>query len=282
MPAQQTGIIERKGLSKVKHVDLDHLWLQQEQARRLLPLQKVDGAINPADLMTKHLPEAVIKKHVRLLRLELAQGRAGNAAQLHALSTQGRKGRTGDTWDAVCKAGHWRRRHVTWRRCLFTPFRVPGCPENGARLDKRRMTIGFKRNGEKFIVEDSWKEPSNSHRMMPFEWTGATVLYNEVEGLNELRAGQDDHQQTRRPHDIATPHLSPVELTDSNPRGCLGRDTSPKSCCPVSVGDVRGKDDCSETLKSFSQNIQLPCAAKSEGRIGNMVKRRVGYGRSCN
>ena len=51
------GIIERKGLSKVRHLDTEHLWLQQEQARRLLPLAKVDGTLNVADLMTKYLPE---------------------------------------------------------------------------------------------------------------------------------------------------------------------------------------------------------------------------------
>ena len=32
------GIVERRGLSKVKHSDLDHLRIQQEHARRLLPL----------------------------------------------------------------------------------------------------------------------------------------------------------------------------------------------------------------------------------------------------
>ena len=35
------GIIERKGLSKVRHVEVDILWLQELQARRLLPLNKV-------------------------------------------------------------------------------------------------------------------------------------------------------------------------------------------------------------------------------------------------
>ena len=28
------GIVERKGLSKVRHIDIDVLWLQEQQARR--------------------------------------------------------------------------------------------------------------------------------------------------------------------------------------------------------------------------------------------------------
>ena len=56
-------IIERKGL------DVDVLWLQEQQARRLLPLVKVDGVWNPADLMTKHLGADKIEAHMRMMRI---------------------------------------------------------------------------------------------------------------------------------------------------------------------------------------------------------------------
>ena len=32
------GIVERKGLQKTRHIEVDILWLQEMQARRLLPL----------------------------------------------------------------------------------------------------------------------------------------------------------------------------------------------------------------------------------------------------
>ena len=35
------AIIERRGIHKVRHLDVDILWLQQEEARRLMPLQKI-------------------------------------------------------------------------------------------------------------------------------------------------------------------------------------------------------------------------------------------------
>ena len=134
----------------MKHTDLDKLWLQQEWARHLLPLHKVKGEVNPAYLMTTYLPEAVILKHMGILDIEFADGRAKSAAQLHSvgpgaansrktLSTDTRilllllekklcvgKRHGGDSWDCAGKYGRWKRHHITWRRCMFTPFKVPG------------------------------------------------------------------------------------------------------------------------------------------------------------
>ena len=49
------GIVETRGLHKVRHLEIDHLWLQEQLVRRMLPLTKVEGTQNPADLMTKPL-----------------------------------------------------------------------------------------------------------------------------------------------------------------------------------------------------------------------------------
>ena len=49
------GIVERRDLSKIRHLDVDVWWLQEMQARRMLPLQKIKGQVSPADVMTKHL-----------------------------------------------------------------------------------------------------------------------------------------------------------------------------------------------------------------------------------
>ena len=47
------------------------------------------GARNPADLMTKHLCANKIEDHIRRLRLELREGRAEAAAQLHSVDNCG-------------------------------------------------------------------------------------------------------------------------------------------------------------------------------------------------
>ena len=78
--AAAKGIVERTGLDKVRHIDVGVLWLQEQAARKRLPLHKIDGTQNPADLMTKHLCSNKIGDHVRRLRLEFREGRAEAAA----------------------------------------------------------------------------------------------------------------------------------------------------------------------------------------------------------
>ena len=78
--------MERSGLDKVRHIDVGVLWLQEQAARERVPLHKIDGAQNPADLMTKHLCSNMIEDHIRRLRLEFREGRAEAAAQLHSVN----------------------------------------------------------------------------------------------------------------------------------------------------------------------------------------------------
>ena len=37
------GILEMSGLSTMRHMDVNHLWLHEQCARKLVPLTKVDG-----------------------------------------------------------------------------------------------------------------------------------------------------------------------------------------------------------------------------------------------
>ena len=64
------GIIERKVLNKLRHIDLDVLWLQEQEARKLLPIHKVLGTENIADLMTKNLNAATIDKYIAMMGLK--------------------------------------------------------------------------------------------------------------------------------------------------------------------------------------------------------------------
>ena len=54
------GIVQQRGLNKLSHVELDVLSVQEQQARRLLPLRKVPGPRNPSDMMTKNVDQAHI------------------------------------------------------------------------------------------------------------------------------------------------------------------------------------------------------------------------------
>ena len=70
------GILDRQGMAKVRHIDVNVLWLQEQCAKKLVPLHKIPGEENGADLMTKHLANPVIVKHVKRLNLEYREGRA--------------------------------------------------------------------------------------------------------------------------------------------------------------------------------------------------------------
>ena len=56
------GIGSRRGVGKVRHLDVNTLWLQQKISSKQIKLYKVGTLDNPADLGTKHLDQATIVK----------------------------------------------------------------------------------------------------------------------------------------------------------------------------------------------------------------------------
>ena len=70
------GIVKRKGCGKMRHVRVGMLWIQQKQEDGELDFRKIEGSCNPGDLMTKHLSEKVIVKHMTTLSQEFRSGRA--------------------------------------------------------------------------------------------------------------------------------------------------------------------------------------------------------------
>ena len=61
------GIGSRRGVGKVRHLDVNTLWLQQKVSSRQIKLIKVDIKESPADLGIKHLDNASIAKFVSQL-----------------------------------------------------------------------------------------------------------------------------------------------------------------------------------------------------------------------
>ena len=54
-----------------------------------MPIAKIQGNDNPADLMTKHMSASLALHHLHRLGLDFAQGRAKVAAKLHLLAGGG-------------------------------------------------------------------------------------------------------------------------------------------------------------------------------------------------
>ena len=76
------GIATRRGLGKLRHVAVHLLWLQYQVASGVFRILKVDGKVNPADLLTKHLTQDVMHKHMKRLHFHHQSGRAAACPEL--------------------------------------------------------------------------------------------------------------------------------------------------------------------------------------------------------
>ena len=215
------GILERQGISKVRHIDVNVLWMQQQMAKKLIPLVKVDGSLNCADLLTKHLVANVQQRHVAMMQLEFRDGRAQMAAQLHSitqLQPQGEftEGGTADRWSTKGEQGIWVRQHRAPRTTLFTPRGSAHGPGRKTRLSAIRETIGVDETGRKFSMKDRWME-SRQPPSLPRRWTGITIF--KTVGFDDLDHGGDQRRQRDRvgdaPSSSSTPRRSRVSWADA-------------------------------------------------------------------
>ena len=176
------SLIERKGLSKVRHLDVDVLWLQQQQARRLLPIQKIAGTENPSDLMTKHLDRITIDKYVSILGMYMLEGRAEIAQKLHSIK---RSMCNKDKWvwgnrrsewgpaTGIC----WTRQHNIPRRKCFTPCGETDGPRDVKTINSCRLTIGScVSTGAPIYRYDSWRDHRTAHIDLGMSWIGYTIF----------------------------------------------------------------------------------------------------------
>ena len=76
------GICQRTGVGKVRHLDVSQLWIQEKVKLRELELHKCLGTLNPADILTKHVPRATLEEHLHRLNVYSIQGRASVAPEL--------------------------------------------------------------------------------------------------------------------------------------------------------------------------------------------------------
>lgn len=77
--AAAIGIVRRRGLGKVRHLDVADLWAQEKVRTGAIVLEKVLGSENPADIMTKHVDRALLEKMMAKIQLHPMSGRAACA-----------------------------------------------------------------------------------------------------------------------------------------------------------------------------------------------------------
>jgi len=76
------GIAMRTGLGKVRHIEVNQLWLQEKVRDNVIQVIKVEGVKNIADALTKHVDQDEIKFHIQETNCEIKSGRHELAPQV--------------------------------------------------------------------------------------------------------------------------------------------------------------------------------------------------------
>ena len=76
------GISSRTGLGKVRHLEVNLLWVQRAVREKLISLVKVPGPENLADIGSKYWEAEVLRRLMPGMGLEFKEGRAETAPEL--------------------------------------------------------------------------------------------------------------------------------------------------------------------------------------------------------
>ena len=69
------GIASRRGSGKVRHIEVNQLWLQDKVLSGDIEVTKIGTGDNLADALTKHVESEILGKHMRGLRMWVEGGR---------------------------------------------------------------------------------------------------------------------------------------------------------------------------------------------------------------
>ena len=69
------GIASRRGLGKVRHIEVHQLWVQEKVADGSIELNKVSGKANLADALAKHVGRQILERHFEATNQMLIEGR---------------------------------------------------------------------------------------------------------------------------------------------------------------------------------------------------------------
>ena len=73
------GIARRRGMGRIRHIDVTDLWVQEKFNNKQAFLHKVLGTENPADLLTKYTDRSTLMKALSAMGLHNEEGRSAVA-----------------------------------------------------------------------------------------------------------------------------------------------------------------------------------------------------------
>ena len=75
------GIARRRGMGRIRHLDVTDLWVQEKFTSKAASIDKVLGTENPADILTKHVDGPALKVALQRMGMTVLEGRSGIAPQ---------------------------------------------------------------------------------------------------------------------------------------------------------------------------------------------------------
>ena len=78
------GIVRRRGLGKIRHLDVTDLWLQEKARNKDIEIAKIPGDENLADALTKYIARPTMVKHLCGMNSVPEMGRPETAPMLSA------------------------------------------------------------------------------------------------------------------------------------------------------------------------------------------------------
>ena len=84
------GIARRRGMGKIRHLDVMDLWVQEKFTSKAAAIDKVLGTENPADILTKYVERAGLTAALAKLGVKSAEGKSNSA--LEAMGARGHGG----------------------------------------------------------------------------------------------------------------------------------------------------------------------------------------------
>ena len=82
------NFVSRRGLGKMRHIEVRDLWLQREVMKGQVKVVKIPGDDNPADLMTKFLNAETIGRRLEKMNLRRTSGNEVKKRTKEKMETQ--------------------------------------------------------------------------------------------------------------------------------------------------------------------------------------------------
>ena len=156
------GILDRKGLGRLRHAHTLFLLVQEAAAEKRIRYLKTKGTDNCSDLLTKHVPRELIDKFCKFLNVEIKSEESAQGYKIASMI----KSRLAEEEEEL----------KTWMRIDYNNISLRGSGKEGPRMEdvKIRETIDIV-TGEKIMHEDlssvnnngfwkhrTWSEPCHT------------------------------------------------------------------------------------------------------------------------